>query len=102
MNAVTSNMLSLREATVAWIRVVLFLSLILTQGLAAQAQDDYLRWSLKQAEEIGKSMRVTGRVGGLLDGRVIHTEESYNFKLRATKHRDSGCQPGIEVGPSAS
>jgi hypothetical protein len=58
-------------------------------GLHAQAptgesQESYLQWSLKQAEEIAKSTRVNGRVGGFWDTRVIRTESSYNFKLRAT------------------
>jgi hypothetical protein len=65
-------------------RAILPLLLLLTAVPTTDAQDDYLGWSLKQAEEIGKSTRVTGRVGGFWDGRVIRTEESYNFKLRAT------------------
>jgi len=48
------------------------------------SQETYLQWFLKQAEEIAKSTRVNGRVGGFWDTRVIRTEASYNFKLRAT------------------
>jgi len=29
-------------------------------------------------------MRVNGRVGGAFDLRIVHTEHSYNYKLRAT------------------
>jgi len=29
-------------------------------------------------------MRANGRVGGWFDARVVHTEHSYNYKLRAT------------------
>jgi hypothetical protein len=47
-------------------------------------QEDYLSWSGDQANNIGKSGRVNGRVGGAFDLRVIHTEHSYNYKLRAT------------------
>src|SRR3989442_7079610 len=48
------------------------------------ADDEYLTWSAEQAVNIGKSWRVNGRVGGAFDLRVIHTEHSYNYKLRAT------------------
>jgi hypothetical protein len=44
----------------------------------------YLSWSAAEAEHIGKSTRINGRVGGALDFRVVHTEHSYNYKLRAT------------------
>src|SRR5436190_9690474 len=44
----------------------------------------YLAWSAAEAEQIGKSMRANGRVGGIFDLRVVHTERSFNFKLRAT------------------
>jgi len=46
--------------------------------------EDYLSWTAAQANNIGKSWRVNGRVGGVLDLRVLHTEHSYNYKLRAT------------------
>jgi hypothetical protein len=34
--------------------------------------------------EIGESMREKGRVGGFLDTRILGTNKSYNYKLRAT------------------
>ena len=46
--------------------------------------EEYLTWSADQAVSIGKSGRVSGRVGGAFDLRLIHTEHSYNYKLRAT------------------
>lgn len=49
-----------------------------------QANAGYLTWTSAQAEQIGRSARVTGRVGGVFDLRVVHTEHSYNYKLRAT------------------
>jgi hypothetical protein len=76
-----------------WVRtggpVVLCVAAVLVPLLHAQAppgesQESYLQWSLKQAEEIAKSTRINGRVGGFWDTRVIRTESSYNFKLRAT------------------
>lgn len=48
------------------------------------APPDYLRWSQAHAERIGQAARVTGRVGGVFDFRVVHTEHSYNYRLRAT------------------
>ena len=48
------------------------------------ARPAYLSWSAADADRIGKSTRVNGRVGGAWDLRVVHTEHSYNYKLRAT------------------
>jgi hypothetical protein len=68
----------------------LFVAMIV-MGLVvpAGAQDtssklSYLAWSAAEAERIGRSTRVDGRVGGAFDIRVVHTEHSYNYKLRAT------------------
>lgn len=47
-------------------------------------QDDYLSWSAEEAESVGKSMRVNGRVGGRFDTRILKTDRAYNYKLRAT------------------
>lgn len=46
--------------------------------------DEYLTWTADQSVNTGKGWRVNGRVGGAFDLRVIHTEHSYNYKLRAT------------------
>jgi len=58
---------------------------------SAQAQagpstdrEEYLSWDAKRAGSIAQSTRVNDQVGKSLDFRVIHTERSYNFKLRAT------------------
>ena len=48
------------------------------------AQDDYLAWSPKQADTIGKSTYQTGQVGRTVDLRVLRRERSYNYKLAAT------------------
>lgn len=49
------------------------------------AQDDaYLSWSEEQAVRIGERFREDGRVGGFLDTRILSTDRSYNYKLRAT------------------
>jgi len=51
---------------------------------ATPTSGEYLTWTAEQAVNIGKAGRVNGRVGGAFDLRVIHTEHSYNYKLRAT------------------
>jgi hypothetical protein len=57
----------------------------LASGLAStEEREAFLSWSDKQAAQIGKAMRANGRVGGWLDTRVVHTEHSYNYKLRGT------------------
>ena len=49
-----------------------------------RSAQSYLSWSANQVEQIGRSTRVNGRVGGIFDFRVVHTEHAYNYKLRAT------------------
>ena len=53
-------------------------------GGVGQTNPSYLTWTSAQAQQIGRSTRVNGRVGGAFDFRVAHTEHSYNYKLRAT------------------
>ncbi len=59
-------------------------ALTLAGSESTEQREAFLSWSAKQAIEIGTTMRSNGRVGGFLDMRVIHTEHSYNYKLRAT------------------
>jgi hypothetical protein len=60
-------------------------SLIVAMGLApaATADDTWLAWPAKRAENIGRAARVTGRVGGYFDTRILSTDTSYNYKLAA-------------------
>jgi hypothetical protein len=51
---------------------------------AESSGQSYLTWTATRAEQIGRSARVNGRVGGVFDFRGLHTERSYNYKLRAT------------------
>ncbi|MEO8077635.1 MAG: hypothetical protein ABI818_15000 [Acidobacteriota bacterium] len=61
------------------------LAAALAAAITAGAPDDaYLRWSAKQAAEIGTEAYVRGRVGGVFDARFLKTERSYNYKLAAT------------------
>jgi hypothetical protein len=66
------------------VKVALVSCIALGTVATAQSDTEYLRWSRSQAENIGRGLRVNGRVGGLFDLRVVHTEHSYNYKLRAT------------------
>ena len=55
------------------------------QGQVAwMPSDDYLKWDSKRAKAAGNSTRVNGQVGGSLDMRVVGTDRSINYKLRAT------------------
>lgn len=49
-----------------------------------QADEDYLNWTVKQAEAIATRAYQRGRVGGFFDTRRLDTERSYNYKLAAT------------------
>jgi hypothetical protein len=51
---------------------------------AIATEGDYLRWTLAEASKIANVHRTTGQVGGSLDFRVVATDRSYNYKLRAT------------------
>jgi len=71
--------------TFRWpVLLVLLLPLLPARPMPVSQDGDYLTWTLKQAETVGKSTRKDGRIGGFFDGRVLSTERSYNFKLRAT------------------
>ncbi len=61
--------------------VVVVLLAIAPRGVQ---DEEYLRWSSKEADAIGRSTYKQGRVGGLFDTRVLKTERSYNYKLAAT------------------
>lgn len=64
----------------------LLATLIVAVGLvSAPASDDsWLTWTANRAQAIGKAARVTGRVGGYFDTRILSTNSSYNYKLAAT------------------
>lgn len=68
--------------------------LVSTLGLVAASmnaaaprvsQDEaYLSMAAEQAMALGKAMRAEGRVGGWFDTRILSTDRSYSYKLRAT------------------
>jgi hypothetical protein len=47
-------------------------------------REDFLTWSARQADSIGRQTYKRGRVGGLFDTRLLKTERSYNYKLAGT------------------
>jgi len=58
---------------------------LLTIAAAVQGGDgDFLHWDAKRANSIASAQRVAGDVGKNLDFRVIRTDRSINYKLRAT------------------
>jgi len=61
-------------------------ALLLSTCILAQSnsKEAYLSWSAQQATKIRESWRVKGRVGGFFDTRIISTDKSFNYKLRAT------------------
>jgi hypothetical protein len=59
---------------------------LLLAGAAVSAlpADDFLTWDAKRANSILSAQRVSGDVGRNLDFRVVRTDRSVNYKLRAT------------------
>ena len=57
---------------------------LLAQSGANDSKEVYLSWSASQAKKIHESWRVKGRVGGIFDTRILSTDKSFNYKLRAT------------------
>ncbi len=63
--------------------VVVFL---LSASILAQnnSKEAYLSWSAQQSKNIREAWRIKGRVGGFFDTRILSTDKSFNYKLRAT------------------
>lgn len=51
---------------------------------SASQDDAYLSMSTERAAALGRTMRADGRVGGWFDTRILSTDRSYSYKLRAT------------------
>lgn len=72
-------------ASIKILFVVFLLSIcILAQNNTNSSKESYLSWSAQQATKIRESWRIKGRVGGFFDTRVLSTDKSFNYKLRAT------------------
>lgn len=52
--------------------------------IAQNSSESYLSWSAAQAEQIGRAMRVSDRIGKRVDVRLFNTDKAINYKLRAT------------------
>jgi hypothetical protein len=63
---------------------IIGLAIALNAQTAASEKEPYLSWTAPQAENIGKNMRVSGKVGSSWNMRGLHTERAVNYKLRAT------------------
>lgn len=66
-----------------------FIVLVCSICSFAQSKPNYdslqfLNWDKNTVFSIGESWLVKGRVGGFFDGRILETNKSYNYKLRAT------------------
>jgi hypothetical protein len=64
--------------------VIAVVAAVLRLAAAQAGPDDYLSWSSKQSETVGRQMYQKGRVGGVFDLRMLKTDRSYNYKLAAT------------------
>lgn len=69
-------------ALVAFMLVIADRPAATRQNHTGGANAGYLAWTSSQAQQIGRSMRVSGRVAG--GQGLIHTERAYSYKLRAT------------------
>ena len=65
--------------------MILRLAPLFLLALAAPgADDEFLRWDAGRAKTIALAARGSGQAGKSLDFRVLATDQSYNYKLRAT------------------
>ncbi len=65
-------------------QALLILAIYGCPSLSAQSPESYLSLSADQARKIAQSTRVSGQVGKSLDFRILATDRSFNYKLRAT------------------
>jgi len=62
----------------------LILLLLASAVVVSGAENEFLRWDSRRANSIVAAQRVNGDIGRNLDFRVIRTDRSINYKLRAT------------------
>lgn len=53
-------------------------------AIAQALPEPYLSWNATQAEQIGRGMRVSDKIGKRIDVRLFNTDKAVNYKLRAT------------------
>lgn len=64
--------------------VIVFSIPIFAQSTFNNNESQFLNWDKKTTLSKGESWLARGRVGGFFDGRILETNKSYNYKLRAT------------------
>ncbi len=64
--------------------ILVFAAHFFAQSKSKENDTEYLTWDSKTAQSVGESWRVKGRVGGFFDTRILSTNNSFNYKLRAT------------------
>lgn len=63
--------------------VLLIASTVSAQSVTPD-DESYLNWTLKQAQEVGRSSTKSGTAGGFFDTRIISTNRAINYRVRAT------------------
>ena len=81
-----SFLIIMKHVTLAKIFVFIFVlcNSVSAQGSASTLDKDFLSWNEKEAVKYGEVWRVNGRIGGYFDTRILSTDKSFNYKLRAT------------------
>ncbi len=64
--------------------IVLFSTYSFAQTGLDENNLQYLNWDKKTAVSTGELWLIKGRVGGFFDSRILDTDKSFNYKLRAT------------------
>ena len=64
--------------------IILFSAHSFAQITQKESNFQFLTWDKKTAFSNGEMWLVRGRVGGFFDNRILETNKSYNYKLRAT------------------
>lgn len=64
--------------------IALVLVMSAATALAQVPGSDWLLWTPKYIESVGRAAYVRGRVGGFFDTRLLKTERAYNYKLAGT------------------
>jgi len=64
--------------------IIVFPIYSFAQSISNDGSLQFLTWDRKTAFSIGEAWLAKGRAGGFFDGRILETNKSYNYKLRAT------------------
>jgi hypothetical protein len=64
--------------------VIVFSTFSFAQSKPKDSSLQFLTWDKNTAFAMGEMWMARGRAGGFFDGRILETNKSYNYKLRAT------------------